>query len=175
LGHTQLKKFTGQMKEDKKKLEKRERREKEEEDEKLRPYMGFVKYTLGLKHQVAKQRGEEYRAHGRNFCPSDARKVGLRAGPHRLAVKYTDIRDKSYKIVLMEPNAFEYLLKKQDEIDLQKAMGLTEEEMAAAQETAEKDESGKNKERSKLEQALKNARYSVYLIFSFPICKLSNF
>lgn len=173
------------MKEDKKKLEKRERREKEEEDEKLRPYMGFVKYTLGLKHQVAKQRGEEYRAHGqhgwlwlsatRNFCPSDARKVGLRAGPHRLAVKYTDIRDKSYKIVLMEPNAFEYLLKKQDEIDLQKAMGLTEEEMAAAQETAEKDESGKNKERSKLEQALKNARYSVYLIFSFPICKLSNF
>jgi hypothetical protein len=73
-------------------------------------------------------------------------------------VKYTDIRDKSFKIVLMEPNAFEYLLKKQDEIDLRKAMGLTEEEIAAADEAANKDETGKNKERSKLEAALKNAR-----------------
>lgn len=52
LGHTQLKKFTAQLKEDKKKVDKRERREKEEEEEKLRPYIGFVKYTLGLKHQV---------------------------------------------------------------------------------------------------------------------------
>ena len=52
LGHTQLKKITAQLKEDKKKVEKRERREKEEEEEKLRPYIGFVKYTLGLKHQV---------------------------------------------------------------------------------------------------------------------------
>ena len=80
------------------------------------------------------------------------------SGPHRLAVKYTDSRDKSFKIVLMEPNAFEYLLKKQDEIDLRKAMGLTEEEIAAADEAANKDEAGKNKERSKLEAALKNAR-----------------
>ena len=98
LGHTALKKLTGQMKEDKKKMEKRERREKEEEDEKLRPYMGFVKYTLGLKHQVAKQRGEEYRAHGqygwlwlsstRNYCPSNAMKLGLRAGTTMLNLFY---------------------------------------------------------------------------------------
>jgi len=26
--------------------------------------MGFVKYTLGVKHQVVKQKGEEYRSHG---------------------------------------------------------------------------------------------------------------
>ena len=91
-------------------------KEQEEEAERLRPYMTFVKYTLGLKHQVSKQRGEEYRAHGqkgwlwlssaRRFTPMDARTVGLRAGPHRIAVKYTDIRNNSLKIVLMEPQAF---------------------------------------------------------------------
>jgi nucleosome-remodeling factor subunit BPTF len=123
-------------------------------------------------YKVAKQRGEEYRIHGqhgwlwlsatRNFCPSNAMKLGLRAGPHRVAVKYTDIRDKSFKIVLMEPNAFEYLLKKQDEIDLRKAMGLTEEEIAAADENTDKSDDAKNKERLKLEQALKNARFVIF-------------
>merc|ERR1712038_1658237 len=103
--------------------EKRERKELEEENERLRPWMTFVKYTLGLKHQVSKQKGEEYRAHGqngwlwlsssRNFSPSDSSKMGLRAGAYRLAVKYTDIRDGSFKIVLMEPSAFKYLLGKQ--------------------------------------------------------------
>jgi hypothetical protein len=57
----------------------------------------------------------------------------------------------------MEPRAFEYLLKRQDEIDLQKAMGLTEEEMAAADESSKSDDAT-NKERAKLEVALKNAR-----------------
>ena len=70
--------------------------------------MTFVKYTLGLKHQVSKQKGEEYRAHGqygwlwlsstRRFTPQDATTVGLRAGPHRLAVKYTDTRNDSFKV-----------------------------------------------------------------------------
>merc|ERR1712154_599207 len=92
--------------------------------------MTFVKYTLGLKHQVSKQKGEEYRAHGqngwlwlsssRNFCPSDSSKLGLRAGAYRLAVKYTDIRNGSFKIVLMEPNAFKYLLGKQTDKENEK-------------------------------------------------------
>ena len=66
------------------------RKEQEEENERLRPFMTWVKYTLGLKHQVSKQRGEEYRAHGQNgwlwlsstrrFTPQDANKMGLRAG-----------------------------------------------------------------------------------------------
>ena len=103
LGHTQFKKITSLMKEEKKKNEKRERRDREDEEERLRPYLGFVKYTLGLKHQVAKQKGEEYRVHGQNgwlwlsatraYKPSDSSKLGLRAGPHRMAVKYSDIRD----------------------------------------------------------------------------------
>lgn len=158
LGHTQLKKFTQQMKEDKKKMEKRERKELEDEAERLRPFMMFVKYTLGLKHQVSKQRGEEYRAHGqqgwlwlsatRRFTPCDARTVGLRAGPHRLAVKYTDTRNNSFKIVLMEPKAFKYLVAKQESM-----------------ETSKENQDGSNEEtdkigieKKKLEQALKNAR-----------------
>ena len=137
LGHTVMKKLTAQMKDDKKKQEKRERREKEEEEERLRPFMAFVKYTLGLKHSVSKQKGEEYRAHGqfgwlwlsatRAFVPTDAAKQGLRAGPHRMAVKYADIRDGTFKIVLMEPKAFNYLVSKQDEIDQEKEVKKEEE------------------------------------------------
>merc|ERR1711997_102559 len=132
-----LKKISQAMKDDKKKSEKRERKEQEEEAERLRPYMTFVKYTLGLKHQVSKQRGEEYRAHGqqgwlwlstsRNFSPSDSSKLGLRAGAYRLAVKYTDIRDGSFKIVLMEPNAFKYLLGKQMDKDNEKTRKIPTE------------------------------------------------
>ena len=144
LGHTQMKKIYVQLKEEKKKSERREKKEKEDEEERLRPWMTFVKYTLGLKHQVSKQRGEEYRAHGqfgwlwlsstRNFSPCDARKCGLRAGPHRLAVKYSDIRDGTSKIVLMEPKAFGYLVSKQDEMDTKELVKKDEEE--AMEETA---------------------------------------
>ena len=63
---------------------------------------------MGLKHQVSKQKGKEYPAHGqygwlwlsstRRFTPQDATTVGLRAGPHRLAVKCTDTRSDSFKV-----------------------------------------------------------------------------
>jgi hypothetical protein len=60
----------------------------------------------------------------------------------------------------MDPKAFDYLVKRQDEIDLRKAMGLTEEEIAEAEASERKDEDdNKTKERIKLEQALKNARF----------------
>ena len=144
LGHTVMKKLTAQMKDDKKKTEKRERKEKEEEEERLRPLMAFVKYTLGLKHSVSKQKGEEYRAHGqfgwlwlsatRAFVPTDAAKQGLRAGPHRMAVKYADIRDGTFKIVLMEPKAFNYLVSKQDEMDKEKEVKKEEAEEGAGAE-----------------------------------------
>lgn len=136
----------------------------------VKQYEQILNQHVSQRDQVAKQRGEEYRVHGqngwlwlsstRNFCPSNMMKLGLRAGPHRLAVKYTDIRDKSFKIVLMEPKAFEYLIKRQDEIDLRKAMGLTEEEIAEAEESEHKGEDdAKTKERLKLETALKSARF----------------
>ena len=168
LGHTGLKKITQQMKDDKKKLEKRERKELEEEIERLRPFMTWVKYTLGLKHQVSKQRGEEYRAHGqqgwlwlsstRRFTPTDARTQGLRAGPHRLAVKYTDMRNNSFKIVLMEPKAFKYLVAKQETLENAKE---NDENLNKEEDKDKKDSEEGSKigiEKKKLEQALKNAR-----------------
>ena len=186
LGHTQFKKITAQMREDKKKSERRERKEREEEDERLRPWMTFVKYTLGLKHQVSKQKGEEYRAHGqngwlwlsssRNFSPSDSSKMGLRAGAYRLAVKYTDIRDGSFKIVLMEPKAFTYLLGKQEAIDNDMEKIDTTDTSHDSENQPPKEGDAENKieskipkvvlkgdekpvvERKKLEQALKNAK-----------------
>ena len=57
----------------------------------------------------------------RSVTPKDARTMGLRAGPHRLAIKYTDTRKDCSKIVLMEPKAFQYFLKKQKDMESEKA------------------------------------------------------
>ncbi len=150
LGHTQFRKIHILGREERKKQEKRERKEREDEEERLRPFMAHVKYTLGLKHQVHKQKGEEYRAHGqhgwlwlsgtRSFSPCDSNKQGLRAGPYRLAVKYSDVRDGSHKIVLMEPKAFKYLVGKQDELDEKKR----KEEEEGEKDNDKKDEEGES-------------------------------
>ncbi|XP_055538687.1 nucleosome-remodeling factor subunit NURF301 [Wyeomyia smithii] len=64
LGHTRMYRITSAEREEKKKLEKREKRERDDEEERNRMTFNFVKYSLGLKHQVWKQKGEEYRIHG---------------------------------------------------------------------------------------------------------------
>lgn len=64
LGHIRLHRITSLEREEKKKLEKREKRERDDEEERNRLAYNFVKYSLGLKHQVWKQKGEEYRIHG---------------------------------------------------------------------------------------------------------------
>ncbi|KFB42218.1 AGAP006133-PA-like protein [Anopheles sinensis] len=64
LGHTKMYRITSAEREEKKKLEKREKRERDDEEERNRTAVNFVKYSLGLKHQVWKQKGEEYRIHG---------------------------------------------------------------------------------------------------------------
>lgn len=64
LGHIKLYRITSAEREERKKIEKREKRERDDEEERFRLQYNFVKYTLGLKHQVWKQKGEEYRMHG---------------------------------------------------------------------------------------------------------------
>lgn len=64
LGHIKLYRITSLEREERKKIEKREKREKDDEEERFRLFGNFVKYTLGLRHQVWKQKGEEYRIHG---------------------------------------------------------------------------------------------------------------
>jgi len=128
LGHTNIKRIQAQAKEEKKKLDKKEKKEREDEEERLKPWMTWVKYTLPVKSlTVVRQKGEEYRAHGRNgwlwlsstrvFKHLDSSKMGLKAGAHRIAVKYTELKSNTNKVVLMEPKAFAFLMKVQKERD----------------------------------------------------------
>ena len=52
LGHVRLQRMTAAEREERKRIEKKEKKEKDEEEERNRHSYNFVKYTLGLKHQV---------------------------------------------------------------------------------------------------------------------------
>lgn len=97
LGHIRLQRLTASEREERKKVEKREKKEKEDEEERNRLSANFIKYTLGLKHSVQKQKGEEYRIHGqwgwqwlsntRKLIVQDATKMGLRGPPAKIMVE----------------------------------------------------------------------------------------
>uniref|UniRef100_A0A8C3GCK0 Bromodomain PHD finger transcription factor n=1 Tax=Cyclopterus lumpus TaxID=8103 RepID=A0A8C3GCK0_CYCLU len=61
LGHTRLNRMTSMEREEKEKVKKRE---KKLEDEETMQQATWVKYTFPIKHQVWKQKGEEYRVTG---------------------------------------------------------------------------------------------------------------
>uniref|UniRef100_A0A8C9V9T5 Bromodomain PHD finger transcription factor n=1 Tax=Scleropages formosus TaxID=113540 RepID=A0A8C9V9T5_SCLFO len=61
LGHTRLRRMTAMEREEKEKAKKRERKLEEEE---TMQQATWVKYTFPIKHQVWKQKGEEYRVTG---------------------------------------------------------------------------------------------------------------
>ncbi|XP_028674723.1 nucleosome-remodeling factor subunit BPTF isoform X3 [Erpetoichthys calabaricus] len=61
LGHTRLHRMTSIEREEKEKVKKRE---KKQEDEETMQQATWVKYTIPIKHQVWKQKGEEYRVTG---------------------------------------------------------------------------------------------------------------
>merc|ERR1712013_390075 len=151
LGHTNIKRIQAQAKEEKKKVDKKEKKEREDEEERLKPWLTWVKYTLPVKSlSVVRQKGEEYRAHGRNgwlwlsstrvFKPKDSSKMGLKAGAHRIAVKYTELKSNTNKVVLMEPKAFAFLMKVQKERD-DKALAR----MVSGEEEVEEEDTGKEK------------------------------
>ncbi|KAG8222876.1 hypothetical protein J437_LFUL003521 [Ladona fulva] len=120
LGHIRLQRLTASEREERKRQEKKEKKEKEEEEERNRMTYHFVKYTLGLRHQVWKQKGEEYRIHGqwgwlwlsatRKLRISDCHLVGHCAGPHQMMVQVQD--EKGVKILAVDPNTFKYLNRK---------------------------------------------------------------
>lgn len=118
LGHVKLQRVTATEREEKKRQDKKEKKEKEDEEERNRLF-NFVKYTLGLKHQVWKQKGEEYRVHGqggwlwvsasRRYRYSEMSKHGLRAGPQKIMVQ---IRDQAgIKILALDPSTYELLMR----------------------------------------------------------------
>ena len=118
LGHVKLQRVTALEREEKKRLDKKEKKEKEDEEERNRLTYNFVKYTLGLKHQIWKQKGEEYRVHGqwgwlwissaRRYRTVDQNKLGLRAGPQKIMLQ---IRDQGgVKILALDPPTHDFLI-----------------------------------------------------------------
>lgn len=122
LGHIRLQRITSAEREERKKIEKKEKKEKDEEEERNRLGYHLVKYTLGLKHNVWKQKGEEYRVHGqwgwlwlsatRTYRALDARTVGLRAGP----VRHSMVKEEK-PAQKLDPETGELVLDKSD-VDL---------------------------------------------------------
>lgn len=115
LGHVKLQRITAGEREEKKKLEKREKREKEDEEERNRLSVNFVKYSLGLKHQVWKQKGEEYRIHGQwgwLWMSYGRRQLKKTPGSERILVHKVMVpieQSGITKIIGIRASTFEYL------------------------------------------------------------------
>uniref|UniRef100_A0A1A9ZBU0 Nucleosome-remodeling factor subunit NURF301 n=1 Tax=Glossina pallidipes TaxID=7398 RepID=A0A1A9ZBU0_GLOPL len=120
LGHTTLRRITAAEREDRKKSEKREKRERDDEEERNRLALNYIKYTLGLKHQVWKQKGEEYRVHGQwgwmwlsssRRCTRSRRAPTVRHVilPHKINVHYTKNEDIE-EIVTVDPRTYRFIL-----------------------------------------------------------------
>lgn len=117
LGHVKLQRVTAIEREEKKRQDKKEKKEKEDEEERNKTF-SFVKYTLGLKHQVWKQKGEEYRIHGlggwlwmsanRRYRSLET-KLGLRAGPQKIIVQIKD--QTGLRILALDPPTYEFVMK----------------------------------------------------------------
>ncbi|XP_075160179.1 nucleosome-remodeling factor subunit NURF301 E(bx) isoform X2 [Haematobia irritans] len=120
LGHTSLRRITAAEREERKKIEKREKRERDDEEERYRLAFNYIKYTLGLKHQVWKQKGEEYRVHGQWgwMWLSSSRRCGrmrrstLRGQamlPYKMNVHYSTGSGVS-EIVTVDPRTYKFIL-----------------------------------------------------------------
>ncbi|CAG2064233.1 unnamed protein product, partial [Timema podura] len=137
LGHVRLQRLTAAEREDRKRLDKREKKEKEEEEERNRLTYNFVKYTLGLKHNVWKQKGEEYRVHGqwgwlwlsasRRYRLLDCRRCGLRAGPEKMMAQVKD--NSGIKVIAVDPSTYKFLQKKSSDEDTEEKHKIIKEEV----------------------------------------------
>ena len=175
LGHINIKKTQIQAKEEKKKADKREKKEREDEEERLKPWMTWVKYTLPVRSlTVTRQKGEDYRAHGRNgwmwlsssrvVKSQNSARMGLRAGPHRIAVKYTELKNNTSRVVLMEPNACKFLMKVQKERDDKELTRMVTGEVEEDEEEEEdngKERTEEEKRKYNLKKLLKSSRIDI--------------
>ncbi|XP_046808257.1 nucleosome-remodeling factor subunit NURF301 isoform X2 [Lucilia cuprina] len=120
LGHTTLHRITAAEREDRKKIEKREKRERDDEEERNRLAFNYIKYTLGLKHQVWKQKGEEYRVHGQwgwmwlssNRRCGRPRRSAIRGQamlPFKINVHYSNGSDVD-EIITVDPRTYKFII-----------------------------------------------------------------
>ncbi|XP_051172895.1 nucleosome-remodeling factor subunit NURF301-like isoform X2 [Leptopilina boulardi] len=129
LGHVKLKRVTALEREEKKRLDKKEKKEKEDEEERNRLTYNFVKYTLGLKHQIWKQKGEEYRVHGQwgwlwisagRRLKNHPVKVDLKQGAQKIMLQ---IRDQDgIKILALDPMTHDYIVEEYGEKKIDSAI-----------------------------------------------------
>ncbi|XP_074647332.1 nucleosome-remodeling factor subunit BPTF-like [Tubulanus polymorphus] len=97
LGHIRMQRYTATEREEAKKRERELVPKKKKDDDEEIDRSTWAKYTLGLKHQVWKQRGEEYRIYGtagwywtsvtRNYRYVPQNEVGLRSAAGNLRTR----------------------------------------------------------------------------------------
>lgn len=132
LGHLQLFRITSLEREERKKIEKREKRERDDEEERFRLQYNFVKYTLGLKHQVWKQKGEEYRMHGQLgwLWISSIKKQtvtknsDIHITPKQMVLPI--VQDGQQKAIKVQPTTHEYLQRNLKSSNINTLMGNIE-------------------------------------------------
>lgn len=134
LGHFRMDRITSNEREEKKKAEKREKREYADEEERYRWAYNFVKYTLGMKHQCWKQKGEEYRLHGQwswVWLAGSRRQLKDREPkfwlqPHKVMVK-VETSGGEKRIVAVSPATREWLILKPDDVEkeVSQEIGIT--------------------------------------------------
>ncbi|XP_061383431.1 nucleosome-remodeling factor subunit NURF301 isoform X4 [Danaus plexippus] len=148
LGHVRLIRTTAAEREERKKIDKREKKERDEEEERYRTAYNFVKYSLGLRHQVWKQKGEEYRIHGqwgwlwnsatRKFKKHTSFKLNLYNGPAKIAVR---VREGSIiKVLAVEPKTYEYLTNESADKDVMTKLPASMRNMKLEKETEDFEE-----------------------------------
>ncbi|CAL8092678.1 unnamed protein product [Orchesella dallaii] len=122
-GHVRLIRMSLLEREDRKKAEKRDKKDRDDEEDRLKLLPQFIKYPIPMKHQVYKQKGEEYRIHGRwgwiwlsnkRRCKSqDCREKGLLAGPHKHVIQVKNETGK-VKTMLIDPGVYSKLMAKRN-------------------------------------------------------------
>ncbi|ODM94816.1 hypothetical protein Ocin01_11866 [Orchesella cincta] len=122
-GHVRLIRMSLLERDERKKAEKREKKDRDDEEDRLKLLPQFIKYPIPMKHQVYKQKGEEYRIHGRwgwiwlsnlRRCKSqDCREKGLLAGPHKHVIQVKNEMGK-VKTMLIDPGVYSKLMAKRN-------------------------------------------------------------
>ncbi|VVC31946.1 Hypothetical protein CINCED_3A007015 [Cinara cedri] len=137
LGHVKMYRITHAEREEKKKTDKKDKKDKDaEEEERNKLTIHFVKYTLGLKHQVHKQKGEEYRIHGqwgwqwlsktRDYKLADSSKQGLAAGPAKRIFQGKD--DKGLRTYSITETLYESVILKECTFDSEVSIEIADDQ-----------------------------------------------
>ena len=85
-------------------------------------------------------------------------RLGLRSGPHRIAVKYTEMKSNTSKVVLIEPKAFSFLMKVQKERDDKELARMVTGEAQEEQVDDGKEKTEEDKRKENLKKLLDSSR-----------------